>query len=39
MIPLPIDATPVERAGLNGLDEGQKVTYDTQEERGKQGRK
>ena len=25
----------VERAGLNGLNEGQKVSYDVQEERGK----
>ncbi len=24
-----------ERAGLNGLNEGQKVTFDEQEERGK----
>jgi CspA family cold shock protein len=30
-----VHISAVERAGLNGLDEGQKITYDLQEERGK----
>jgi CspA family cold shock protein len=30
-----VHISAVERAGLNGLDEGQKITYDVQEERGK----
>ena len=31
-----VHISAVERAGLNGLNEGQKVTYDVQEERGRQ---
>ena len=31
-----VHISAVERAGLNGLNDGQKVTYDVQEERGKQ---
>ena len=30
-----VHISAVERAGLNGLNDGQKVTYDVQEERGK----
>src|SRR3982750_3170515 len=30
-----VHISAVERAGLNGLNEGQKVTYDVQEDRGK----
>jgi CspA family cold shock protein len=30
-----VHISAVERAGLNGLNEGQKVTYDVQDERGK----
>ena len=28
-------SSAVERAGMNGLNEGQKISYDIQEERGK----
>jgi cold shock CspA family protein len=31
-----VHISAVERAGLNGLNEGQKISYDVQEERGKQ---
>lgn len=31
-----VHISAVERAGLNGLNEGQKVTYDVQVERGKE---
>ena len=31
-----VHISAVERAGLNGLNEGQKVTYQVQEERGRQ---
>ena len=31
-----VHISAVERAGLNGLNEGQKVTYEVQTERGKQ---
>lgn len=31
-----VHISAVERAGLNGLHDGQKVSYDVQEERGKQ---
>src|SRR5206468_9819813 len=31
-----VHISAVERAGLNGLNEGQKVTYEVQEDRGKQ---
>ena len=31
-----VHISAVERAGLTGLTEGQKVSYDVQEERGKQ---
>jgi CspA family cold shock protein len=31
-----VHVSAVDRAGLNGLNEGQKVSYDIQEERGKQ---
>lgn len=31
-----VHISAVERAGLNGLNEGEKVEYDVQEERGKQ---
>ena len=31
-----VHVSGVDRAGLNGLNEGQKVSYDIQEERGKQ---
>ena len=30
-----VHATALERAGMRGLVEGQKVSFDTQEERGK----
>lgn len=30
-----VHISAVERAGLRGLNDGQKVTYDVQEERGK----
>jgi CspA family cold shock protein len=30
-----VHATALERAGLRGLNEGQKVSFDTQEDRGK----
>ncbi len=30
-----VHISAVERAGLRGLDEGQKVSFDTAEERGK----
>ena len=30
-----VHISAVERAGLNGLNEGQKITYEIQEERGK----
>ncbi len=30
-----VHATALERAGLRGLDEGQKVSFDTKEDRGK----
>jgi cold shock protein len=30
-----VHVSAVERAGLRGLDEGQKVSFETQEERGK----
>jgi CspA family cold shock protein len=30
-----VHISAVERAGLDGLNEGQKVTFDVQEERGK----
>jgi CspA family cold shock protein len=30
-----VHISAVERAGLSGLDEGQKVSFDTAEERGK----
>jgi CspA family cold shock protein len=30
-----VHISAVERAGLNSLNEGQKVTYDVQDERGK----
>jgi cold shock protein len=30
-----VHISAVERAGLNGLNEGQKVSYDVQEDRGK----
>ena len=30
-----VHISAVERAGLNGLNEGQKITYEVQEERGK----
>lgn len=30
-----VHISAVERAGLNGLNEGQKVSYDLQSERGK----
>jgi cold shock protein len=30
-----VHISAVERAGLNGLNEGQKVSYQTREERGK----
>jgi CspA family cold shock protein len=31
-----VHISAVERAGLNGLNEGQKISYEVQEERGKQ---
>ena len=31
-----VHISAVERAGLNGLNEGQKVTYEVQVERGKE---
>ncbi len=31
-----VHISAVQASGLNGLDEGQKVEYDIQEERGKQ---
>ena len=31
-----VHISAVERAGLNGLNEGQKVSYEVQNERGKQ---
>ena len=31
-----VHISAVERAGLNGLNEGQKVTYEVQQERGKE---
>lgn len=31
-----VHISAVERAGLNGLNEGQKVTYDVQVERGRE---
>ena len=31
-----VHISAVERAGINGLNEGQKVTYDVQVERGKE---
>ena len=30
-----VHISAVERAGLNGLSDGQKISYDVQEERGK----
>ena len=30
-----VHATALERAGLSGLNEGQKVSFDTKEDRGK----
>jgi len=30
-----VHATALERAGLHGLNEGQKVSFDTKEDRGK----
>jgi cold shock protein len=30
-----VHISAVERAGLNGLNEGQKITYDVQQDRGK----
>jgi len=30
-----VHATALEAAGMRGLDDGQKVTYETQEDRGK----
>ncbi|MDZ4740034.1 MAG: cold-shock protein [Alphaproteobacteria bacterium] len=30
-----VHATALERAGLRGLNEGQKVSFDTKEDRGK----
>jgi cold shock protein len=30
-----VDISAVERAGLNGLNEGQKITYEVQQDRGK----
>jgi cold shock protein len=30
-----VHVSAVERAGMRGLDEGQKVSFETQEERGK----
>ena len=30
-----VHVSAVEKAGLNGLNEGQKVSYETQNERGK----
>ncbi|MGD9882867.1 MAG: cold-shock protein [Reyranella sp.] len=30
-----VHISAVERAGLNGLNENQKITYDVQEERGR----
>ena len=30
-----VHISAVQRSGLNGLDEGQKITYEVQEERGK----
>jgi len=30
-----VHISAVERAGMNGLNEGQKISYDIQEERGK----
>ena len=30
-----VHISTVERAGLNGLNDGQKITYEVQEERGK----
>jgi CspA family cold shock protein len=31
-----VHISAVERSGLNGLNEGQKISYEVQEERGKQ---
>jgi CspA family cold shock protein len=31
-----VHISAVERAGLNGLNEGQKITYEVQQERGKE---
>ena len=31
-----VHISAVERAGLNGLNEGQKVTYEVQQDRGKE---
>ena len=30
-----VHISAVERSGLNGLNEGQKITYDVQQDRGK----
>ena len=31
-----VHISAVERAGLNGLNEGQKITYEVQQDRGKE---